>query len=245
MKMNQTPSLHSRHLFLEWYHVTTVGQILQTIEASYLQSALKLTYNQKTLQVGPLGSETIYIDEAFAADFALIDPHAEGPARLAGIIRAVPEELPIANGSIDVLILPHVLEFEVNKHQVLREVERVLKPEGKLFILGFNPWSIHGVLQYLPRKSSFWRADFVSSHRLLDWLSLLKFDTEFHAAFSVTSSQVIRQPDGFLGKSRAYLSFAYAVRAIKRRYTLVPIEPAWITAPSLAAGHMFGTSKPL
>lgn len=243
--MNQTPSLHSRRLFLEWYNVTTLGQILKTIESAYLQSALKLTYNQKTLQVGLLGSETAYINEAFTRNFILVDPYSDSLLSHSDLVRALPGELPVANSSIDTLILPHILEFENNKHQVLREVERVLKPEGKVFVLGFNPWSLHGIIQYLPRRSSFWRANFVSSHRLLDWLSLLKFDSELHAAFSITSPKAIRRPDNLLNKSIAYLSFAYAVKAVKRRYTFIPIEPVWIPEPGLAAGHMFGSMQPI
>ena len=39
-------------------------------------------------------------------------------------------DLPIASNSIDLLLLPHVLEFSVNPHQILREVQRVLMPDG-------------------------------------------------------------------------------------------------------------------
>ena len=58
------------------------------------------------------------------------------------------EELPFASHSIDLVVLPHVLEFASEPHQVLREVERVLIPEGQLIICGFNPasqWAVrHG-----------------------------------------------------------------------------------------------------
>lgn len=118
-------------------------------------------------------------------------------------------------------------------------MERVLKPEGRLFVLGLNPWSLHGILQYLPQNASFWRTDFISSHRLLDWLSLLKFDAELNAAFSISSSRVFNNPNTVWARTRAALSFAYAIKAIKRRYTLIPIQPNWISLPSLATGHMF------
>ena len=38
--------------------------------------------------------------------------------------------LPFESQSIDLVVLPHVLEFSDNPHQVLREVERILRPEG-------------------------------------------------------------------------------------------------------------------
>lgn len=244
MKTKPTSLIQSRQIFLEWYRVTTLGQILQTIEASYLQSALKLTYNQKTLQVGFLGSETLYIDSDFLANFAVIDVcDNPQPTPFPGLISARSDALPIATESVDTLILPHLIEFESNRHQVLREAERVLKPEGRLFILGLNPWSPHGILQYLPRADSFWHVDFASHHRLLDWLSLLKFDAELNATFSVSASRHFGKPITAWEHTRAGLSFAYALKAIKRRYTLIPIESSWVSVPSLAAGHMFEQSK--
>jgi SAM-dependent methyltransferase len=158
-------------------------------------------------------------------------------------IIAAADELPIASESVDTLILPHVIEFEINRHQILREVERVLKPEGRLFILGLNPWSPHRIIQSCLQGSSFWRAGLVSRHRLLDWLSLLKFDAEFNAAFSITSSRALSKPTTAWGQTRAELSFGYAIKAIKRRYLLIPVEPSWISVPSLAAGHMFENYK--
>lgn len=169
-------------------------------------------------------------------DFTLID---SAPSHsVARKVAAFPSELPIASNSIDTVILPHVVEFDAHRHQVLREVERVLKPEGRLFLLSLNPWSVHGSLQYLPRKSSFWQANFVSGQRVLDWLSLLNFEAEISAAFALSTSRIITKPDSALAKLRAALSFSYAIKATKRRYSLIPIEPNWLAVPSLAPGHM-------
>ena len=57
--------------------------------------------------------------------------------------------LPFAAGSVDLVVLPHVLEFAANPHQVLREVERVLVPEGHVVIAGFNPVSLFGLKRML------------------------------------------------------------------------------------------------
>ena len=234
---NKAQLLRTREKFIEWYRVTTLGQILQTIEASYLQSALKLTYNEKTLQVGFLGSETLYIEREFMRGFALIGEIPEASSLRPNSIIAATDALPIDSESIDTLILPHVIEFEANPHEILREAERVLKPEGRLFILGINPWNPHGIIGHLPRGSG-GQAHYVSSRRMLDWLSLLKFESDLSAAFSISSSKVLGRPDTLWDRTKAELSFAYAIKAIKRRYTLIPLKPQWITAPSLAAGHM-------
>ena len=49
---------------------------------------------------------------------------------------------PLASQSVDLVALPHVLEGHPNPHEVLREVERVLIPEGQVVLSGFNTASL-------------------------------------------------------------------------------------------------------
>jgi SAM-dependent methyltransferase len=90
------------------------------------------------------------------------------------------DELPFATHSIDLVVMPHILEFAADPHQVLREVERVLVPEGHVVITGFNPASLWGLRQFcsrlgaspfLPREGHF-----IALPRVKDWLKLLSFD---------------------------------------------------------------------
>jgi SAM-dependent methyltransferase len=97
------------------------------------------------------------------------------------------EALPFAENSLDLLILPHSLELSHDPHATLREAERVLLPEGKLIICGFNPLSLWGFKQkrshlykrlnlgdlYLPEAG-----EFIAYRRLRDWLRLLNFEVE-------------------------------------------------------------------
>ena len=57
-------------------------------------------------------------------------------------VAADPLQLPLASQSVDLVVLPHVLEGHPNPHDVLREVERVLRPEGQVVISGFNTISL-------------------------------------------------------------------------------------------------------
>ncbi len=90
------------------------------------------------------------------------------------------EELPFATQSIDLLVMPHLLEFSRNPHQILREAERVLIPEGQLIISGFNPISLWGVRQSLGRRMDRHflpkQGQFLALPRLKDWLKLLSFE---------------------------------------------------------------------
>jgi SAM-dependent methyltransferase len=94
-----------------------------------------------------------------------------GPAQ----VRAEFEQLPISSSSADLLLLPHVLEFSDNPHQVLREVARVLMPEGHVIVSGFNPLSLWGMRRYFgkERLEYPWRGQFITLPRLKDWMALL------------------------------------------------------------------------
>ena len=100
------------------------------------------------------------------------------------------DALPFAAATLDLVILPHALELARDPHLALREVERVLVPEGRAIIVGFNPASMWGLRQRLgrlrrrlaPRSSSELflphAGEFVGYRRLRDWLRLLSFEVE-------------------------------------------------------------------
>ena len=100
------------------------------------------------------------------------------------------DALPFPNQSLDLVLLPHALELSHDPHLTLREVERVLVPEGRVMILGFNPASMWGLRQrvgrargavalggrralFLPRAG-----EMLGYWRLRDWLRLLSFEVE-------------------------------------------------------------------
>ena len=89
-------------------------------------------------------------------------------------------ELPFAANSIDLVVMPHILEFHGDPHQVLREVERVLIPDGQLIVTGFNPHSLWGLRRRLQsRRNEFpVSGNYISVQRLKDWLQLLSFEVD-------------------------------------------------------------------
>ncbi|MBP8308905.1 MAG: methyltransferase domain-containing protein [Burkholderiaceae bacterium] len=91
-------------------------------------------------------------------------------------------ELPFGSQTLDLIVLPHVLEFAIDPHEVLREVDRVLRPEGRVIVTGLNPVSLWGARQtlvrgllppFLPREGHF-----IAPPRLRDWLKLLSFEPD-------------------------------------------------------------------
>ncbi|MEW5771215.1 MAG: methyltransferase domain-containing protein [Pseudomonadota bacterium] len=95
-----------------------------------------------------------------------------------GVLACHPERLPIATQSLDLVALPHALEYSPDPHELLREVERVLRPEGRLLIAGFNPFSFWGLRRVFstPEAEWPWQGRFIHLARLKDWLALLGFD---------------------------------------------------------------------
>lgn len=92
-----------------------------------------------------------------------------------GEMRSNFEALPLLNQSVDLVVMPHVLEFSADPHAVLREVTRVLMPDGHVVITGFNPWSLWGLRQlFRPKRSPYpWCGDFIALPRLKDWMKLM------------------------------------------------------------------------
>ncbi|MFT5739232.1 MAG: SAM-dependent methyltransferase [Gammaproteobacteria bacterium] len=101
-----------------------------------------------------------------------------GDPRSNADIKAHPELMPIASDSVDLVILMHCLSLSAEPHAVLREVQRVLIPEGRLIIIDFNPWSIWGGIHLLKSwlEKVPWNGHYYTAGRLNDWMQLLGFD---------------------------------------------------------------------
>ncbi|MEG1454513.1 MAG: methyltransferase domain-containing protein, partial [Comamonas sp.] len=113
---------------------------------------------------------------AEAAAWAGAAPAQDWPAQ--AVLEA--SALPFAEASLDLLVLPHTLERTADPHGALREVARVLVPEGRVVICGINPASWWGMQSALSPRSA--RLPDVRSAigywRLRDWLRLLALDVQ-------------------------------------------------------------------
>ncbi len=145
-------------------------------------------------------------------------------------------QLPIASDSVDSVLLPHTLDFSSNPHQVLRETERVLIPDGRIIISGFNPWGVWGLYKLLlqHRGRVPWCAQFISLFRLQDWLRLLNFNVEIIKPVMYRpplKSEAMLNRLLFLEKlNPKYFSFfsaGYVIQAVKRVTTYTPVRPGW------------------
>ncbi len=224
-----------------WY-TRPVGQLLLEMERQALDEILPTLFGYHIVQIGCLLGDDL-MAASRVSHRILLDPDAgDGETLHPGLV-AYPDALPIATDSVDVALLPHTLEFERDPHQILREVDRILIPEGHVVVLGFNPWSLWGARRLVRRRRRHtppWAGDFLSVTRVKDWLALLGFDV-------VTIRRHFYRPPlrqrrllarlGFLerwgGRLWPHFSGAYVVVAKKRVATLTPIKPRWRPRPKL------------
>lgn len=157
-----------------------------------------------------------------------------------GALTADAQQLPLASHSLDLLVLPHVLEFSPDPHQVLREAARVLMPDGQIVIAGFNPLSLWGLRQSLMMRRTRrrlgcpWDGDFIGLLRIRDWLQLLGFELnggKFGCYPPPFGSEKWLQRFAFMEKAGArwwpIAGGVYVVRAIKRTVGMRLVTPAW------------------
>jgi SAM-dependent methyltransferase len=171
-------------------------------------------------------------------------PAVTGPSTGKGCVVCEPESLAIAADTVDVLILPHVLEFSDNPHKVLREVDRVLIGEGHLVLLGFNPWSLWGIWRMLLlwKDEPPWCGHFYGLARIRDWLSLLDFEIvqtqRFFFRPPMASRRALQRLD-FMEKLGRHLwpvaGGAYMIVARKRIVPLTPVRMRWRARRGLIA----------
>lgn len=144
-------------------------------------------------------------------------------------------EMPFPANSIDLVLMPHVLEFHEDPHQILREVERVTRPDGQLVITGFNPislWGLRRKLSLRPQRFPF-DGSYLSVPRLKDWLKLLNFEADRgnFGCYSLPCQQTqwFRRWRFMEAAGDRWWSFAggvYLLRAVKRVRGMRLIMPA-------------------
>ncbi|MFW5443510.1 MAG: class I SAM-dependent methyltransferase [Methylococcaceae bacterium] len=210
--------------FLFSFYETPQGKLLQSVETNFLKRSITVSCKQTILQIGGLGWEGDFIDCSFYQRYSIVDGKAQGCAK-ALKIQAHSFKLPIQSETVDLVLMPHLIEFDANRFQTMREIERVLKPEGDVVIINFNPLNtwvrLHSV--WNKKMSDSWHSYFIPRSRVADWLKLLNFEVKSTSEFTLDS--VYTTAEGFKWGKRTFLSMAYAVRAVKRRYTLIPLTP--------------------
>ena len=162
------------------------------------------------------------------------DPGAARPQAHCSYVRGLAGSMPVASDSVDIVVLPHVIEFEDDPHEALRETERVLVPEGHVIVAGYNAIGLMGAWNLLRRRGAPWNGRFHTASRVRDWLSVLGFDTvASEGCFfrpPLRSGRIMRRLEVFETAGPRFwprLCGTWFLVARKRTATLTPLRPSW------------------
>jgi SAM-dependent methyltransferase len=255
---------------------TAPGRHLLEWEQTHLDQAVADAFGFHALQLGLpeldglranrmpnrwVANESLWLPDAAARPLAETTTTTTQPIDAPVSLFCEYDALPFPANSIDLVVLPHALELARDAHLTLREVERVLMPEGRLVITGFNPASLWGVRQraghlkrgvglsrqrglYLPSAG-----EFIGYWRLRDWLRLLGFELEggrFGCYRPPLKSQAWLERfawmDSMGDRWWPVLGAVYVLTAVKRvrgmrLVGLLPREPRHVPAPARAVNR--------
>ena len=165
----------NRAVLERWYQRSGNAERLRQQIAESLSDLLEQVFGYHTVVLGPdIGLNIALLAKTQRVVHLTTEGREQGGPQVVG----TSYELPFACDSIDALILCHALETSPVPHQVLRECQRVLVPNGHLFALTLNPFSLNGLLRTLGngfRRRYRGVVRPLSSYKLNDWLSLLSF----------------------------------------------------------------------
>ena len=211
------------------------GKILAQYEREKVSGVLPGLFGYHIAQIGHYQGEALH-SPSHIGNKIVLQVEEDGPANAQCGVLAGAGSLPFAADSIDVVIMPHVLEFTRNPDAALKEIERVLIAEGHLMIIGFNPWSLWGLRRLLPirRHQPPWNGRFYDTPKLKSWLAALDFElleiNRFLFRPPLKHGNMLRRLLFLekLGKfCWPFCGAAYLILAKKRRVPLNPIKMNW------------------
>lgn len=250
--------------FQDWkaWSQTPLGGKLLREEQAWLDETLQDVFGYHAVQMGPMPLDALRSNRMSSRVRMLWGESpdtapGEGPrvlpmehdntslAQQSAIVGST-RDLPFLAESVDLLVLPHTLEVSEDPHHLLREAQRVLIPEGKIVIVGFNPLSFWGLRRSCRSVARFPPAGhaWMSLGRVKDWLKLLNFDLGAGGASAFGAYVPPFDSESWLARmnwmdpaGRRWWPMAggvYFLMAVKRVHHLNLIGPAWRDQRALA-----------
>ncbi|MEI6718647.1 MAG: methyltransferase domain-containing protein [Betaproteobacteria bacterium] len=237
----KTDSLH------EWLQ-TPPGQYMLAWEQKHFDLAVSDAFGFHALQLGLPQCDALEANRMphkfMACDGLPSDYVLERPLFLTNY-----EALPFKDVSLDLVVLPHTLELSFDPHATLREVERVLVPEGRVVICGMEPLSLWGASKTLGRGVPEF-GDLISQRRIRDWLKLLSFEVDQQTSGCFRPMlrtdrwlQRMRWMDTVGSRWWPLSGAVYFVQAVKRVRGMRLISPVWKKSKQRAAAAVTTASK--
>lgn len=213
---------------IQYWFESSLGEYLIDHEYHYFDQVVVNIFGYNAVQIGLSQFDFLRLNRMPLHFSAGLENQAS--------LLAAADFLPIQSSSMDLVILPHVLEFSTNPHQILREVHRILIPEGHIVISGFNPFSLWGTCHYLrsTQREFPWNGNFIALSRLKDWLKLLDFEMAGGRLSCYTppfKQEKWRQRFNFMEAAGdrwwPISGGVYFLHAIKHMHGMRVIKPGW------------------
>ena len=235
---------HSQNV-QDWLQ-TPLGQALLQQESRIVEEALDGIFGEECLQLGVWGENRAFTRFTRTQRCAVI---AESPLGRPSAVGRF-HQLPVESDSIDAILLPHTLDYSERPHEILREVDRVLRADGQIVILGFKPLGLWGLRRLIPGAGMPPGAEhLISERRLRDWLKLLDMRIQNSLRYffrwplprrKVSASQKWELRGQALWPE---LAACYMLTAQKRVSPLTPVRPVWRRKPKVVTGLAEPTTR--
>ncbi len=251
MNLEKDKNATLREKFSNWFG-SPLGNRAFAAEEEQLQEILPDLFGYHILQYG-YSAESNYLSASRIVDKTILFLDDAEVRKDINAIQTSAEELPVATDSIDVIVLPHVLEYSKDAHKLLREMDRVLIGDGNVIVIGINPLSLWGLWHLflcwwgeMP-----WSGRLISIPKIKDWLSLLDFEIEKTKCFffspPIQNQKLLKKlmPLERFGRyCWPILGGLYIVVAKKRVVPLNPIKMQWRAKRSvIGAGVVEPTTR--
>ncbi len=216
---------------------TKAGKALFVQECQLANAVLERVFGDQIVQIGDWGPAGELLAEARTQAALIFSPHvANGSHAL-----SQPDRLAIRTDSVDAVLLPHTLELSADPHAVLREVHRILRPDGRLIVLGFNPLSWWGLLHKLSVTGyPEGMLRHISTRRICDWLRLLNLRVDEVQACYLTPA---RNSMLKLLQRSQFFANAYLVMASKETIPATVVRPRLGRRAALVQGLVNPTTR--
>lgn len=215
----------ARHESFERWFQSSLGRAMLASQRMVLDEATAPLTGARQLQVGlshrlPLASGSDFSQKIITTPVW----HAQIPD---GVAICNAGELPFPADSMDLVILHHTVDFSPDPHQVLRESARVLRGEGKIAVIGFNPLSLWGLRRAVSRHHEGpWGGRFLFRSRMEDWLRLLGFEIDDSATrFCTLPLQNAGKRHGRIKGSLDWLPIGAYYCILARKHEVARIKP--------------------
>ena len=170
-------SYRTLHQWDLWLRQTFLGDSLLKVEKKLLTQLLTHHFGKHALLIG-VPHQYLLLNSAVISMHSLVSPLALHENNI-NYIESSFRELPILTGSVDLVLLPHTLEYTDNPRQLLAEACRIIKPEGLIGICGFNPYSTWGLRKFMLKNQHIpWASNFIHARHIKSWLQLADFKME-------------------------------------------------------------------